>query len=126
MQHDGEHPAPEMGARPDPTKVTNQAALQRSSGTVWIVMGGLFLLAALVPLGAFAFAGSGRSAGLAIPVGVVLIVLYLALLLARLTIAQRRARLRVMAASMLTMAVVALIGVASCAWIEAAAGAAAG
>ena len=112
-------PSPDSGGpRPDPTKMINQPALQRSRGTVWIVVAGLFLLAALVPFGALGFAGSGRSAGVAIVAGSIAIALYLALVIVRFAISEQRLRLRVMAACMLTMAFVSLVGVIVCAMIE--------
>lgn len=101
--------------RPDPTKMANQPALQRSRGMIWIVMGGLFLIISLVPLGALTFAGTGRSAGVAIVAALVIIVLYAALLGARFGIGRQRLRLRVMAGCMLAMAAVALIGL----WVSA-------
>lgn len=104
--------------RLDPTKMVNQPALQRSRGTIWIVMGGLFLLAALVPFGALIFGGSGRSAGLAITAAAIMILLYAALVTMRLAIARQKLRLRLMAVCMLTMAAVALLGIWLCALIE--------
>ncbi|WP_449278995.1 hypothetical protein [Leucobacter sp. GX24907] len=104
--------------RRDPTKMVNQPALRQSRGTIWIVMGGLFLIVVLIPFAGLAFAGSGRSAPLAMTIGVGLIVLYVALLVARVTISRRKLRLQVMAACMLTMAAVGLIGIWACAVIE--------
>ncbi|MFA5606156.1 MAG: hypothetical protein WDA07_03045 [Leucobacter sp.] len=104
--------------RPDPTKMANQPALQRSRGTIWIVMGGLFLIISLVPLGALIFAGTGRSAGVAIAAALVMIGLYAALLGAKFGIGKQRLRLRVMAGCMLAMAAVALIALWVCALIE--------
>ena len=46
----------------DPTKVLNQQSLRRSSGTIWLVMGALFLLASLFSFGVVMAGGSGASA----------------------------------------------------------------
>lgn len=96
----------------------NQPALQESSGTIWMVVGGLFLLAALVPLAALIFAGSGRSAGVAMVVSGLVIACYVVLLGARVVVTRRRVRLRTMAACMLTMAGVSLLGLVVCAILE--------
>ncbi|MBN9612697.1 MAG: hypothetical protein J0H64_04410 [Actinobacteria bacterium] len=108
------------GDRRDPTRVLNQAALQTSSGRIWIVMGGLFALISLVPLSLLIFAGNGWSRGVAIPVAVTVIVLFAAIVLARFVLRPGPLRLRVMAACMLAMAAVALGGVLACAIIESA------
>ena len=104
---------------PDPTRVLNQAALRRSTGTIWLVMGALFLLASLLSFGVVIAAGSGASTPLAITGGVVAIALYGAMVLVRLTVAGGPKRLRLLAACMLTMALVSLLGVWVCAFIEA-------
>lgn len=104
--------------RLDPTKMRNQPALQQSHGTIWIVMGGLFLVASLIPFGALIFAGSGRSTFTALAAAAILIVLYATLVTARFTVERRKPRLRIMAASMLTMAVASLLGIWLCALIE--------
>ena len=62
-------------------QVLNQAALRRSTGTIWLVMGALFLLASLLSFGVVIAAGSGASTPLAITGGVVAIALYGACLL---------------------------------------------
>lgn len=108
----------DRGERLDPTKMVNQPALQQSQGTIWIVVGGLFLVVALVPFGALIFGGSGRSAGLAIIAAVIIILLYAALVTMRLVVARQKLRLRLMAVCMLTMAAVALLGIWLCALIE--------
>lgn len=96
----------------------NQPALRQSRGTIWVVMGGLFLAASLIPFGALVFAGSGRSATVALIFGVILIALYAALVTARFAIAKRIWRLRFMAICMLSMAGIALIGIWVCSLIE--------
>src|SRR5690606_22044195 len=69
--------------RTDPTKMMNQPALQTSSGRIWLVMGGLFMVVSLIPLGALAFIRQGPSAPLAMVVGVGVIGLYAAMVGAR-------------------------------------------
>jgi len=112
-------PAP---APADPTKMVNQPALQTSSGRIWIVMGGLFAAVSLVPLALLIFQGNGRSRGVAILVAVLILTCYALLLAARFAVRRGPKRLRVMAASMLAMAAVALSGVWICALIESAPG----
>ena len=105
----------------DPTKVLNQPSLRRSSGTIWLVMGALFLLASLFSFGVVMAGGSGASTPLAITGGTIAIVLYGAMVLVRLVVGAGVKRLRLLAACLLTMAAVTLIGVWICAYIEAAA-----
>lgn len=110
---------PPVASRLDPTKMANQPALRTSNGLVWLIMGGLFAAASLVPFAALAFAGSGRSRGVALTAGAVVIVLYAAMLVIRFAVRPRLPRLRALAACMLTMAGVALVLVWVCLLIEA-------
>ena len=105
----------------DPTKVLNQPSLRRSSGTIWLVMGALFLIASLFSFGVVMAGGSGASMPLAITGGAIAIVLYGAMVLVRLVVGAGVKRLRLLAACLLTMALVSLVGVWVCAYIEAAA-----
>lgn len=102
----------------DPTRMVNQPALRTSSGRVWLVMGGLFAAVSLLPLGLLIFAGDGRSRGVAIPVAVAVVLLFAAIVVARLVLPGGPVRLRTMAACMITMAAVALLGVWVCGLIE--------
>ncbi len=104
--------------RPDPTKMINQPALQQSKGTIWVVMGGLFMLMSVIPFAALVFLGSGRSAPLALTVGIVVIALYVAMLVVRFSVTRQKLRLRVLAICMLSMAGIALIGIWVCSLIE--------
>lgn len=104
----------------DPTKMANQPALRTSSGLIWVVFGGLFAAAAMIPLGLLAFGSDGRSQGAAIPTAALILVLYGALLVVRFAVRQGPRRLRAMAVCMLSMAAVALVGVWSCLMIESA------
>ncbi|MFC5337665.1 hypothetical protein [Leucobacter denitrificans] len=117
MNEQSENPA-QNEPRPDPMKMINQPALQQSKGTIWIVMGGLFMLMSVIPFGALVFLGSGRSAPLALTVGIVVIALYVAMLVVRFTVDQQKLRLRVLAICMLSMAGIALIGIWVCSLIE--------
>lgn len=107
--------------RPDPTKMANQPALQTSSGTVWIVVGGLFLLASLVSFGAMVLGGNGQAVPVAIAGALLAVALYTALVVARFSVGPGTKRLRVMAICMLTMAFTSLLGIWICALIEGAA-----
>lgn len=115
-------PRPERSGDPagglDPTKMANQPALRTSSGRVWIVVGALFAAASLVPFGLLIFAGDGRSRPIATVAAVLVVVLYALLLVCRFTLRPGPGRLRAMAACMLTMAGVALVGIWICAVVE--------
>lgn len=105
-------------SRLDPTRVTNQPALRTSSGLVWLVMGGLFAAVSLIPFAMLIFTPDTRSGGLALAVAVAIIALYGAMVITRVVTRRRERRLRIMAGCMLTMALVALVGVGLCALIE--------
>lgn len=104
-------------ARPDPTKMTNQPALQTSSGLIWVVMGGLFAILSLVPLVMLIVSG-GASRPVAITAAALVVLLYALLVVLRVAIPPGPRRLRWLAVCMLTMALAALLGVWLCALIE--------
>lgn len=104
--------------QPDPTKMANQPALQKSSGTIWVVMGGLFLIASLISFGAVIVGGGGQATPLAVTISIAVIVLYLALLVTRFVVKRKPQRLRIMAGCMLSMAFLSLVGIWVCAMIE--------
>lgn len=104
------------GPRRDPTKVTNQPALRRSSGTIWLVMGGLLLIAGVAML-ALIIARGGAAVPVAIVSAALVLGLYAVLVIARFTVAGRITRLRVLAGAMLGMALVAVVGTIASAWI---------
>ncbi|WP_098406381.1 hypothetical protein [Paramicrobacterium agarici] len=87
----------------DPTKMANQPALRTSSGAIWLIVGAVLTvicLLVIVPLIQF-----GNPVTL---VGAVLVVvLYIAMIVVRLTIAARVTRLRVLA---VLFGLIALIG----------------
>lgn len=104
--------------RGDPTLMANQPALRSSEGTIWIVVAGLFALICLVPLGLLTVVDPRQSAPVAWITAILVVAAYAALLVTRWTVDHRERRLRLMAALMLAMAGVALIGMATCVMIE--------
>lgn len=113
-------PGESPGGRLDPTRMANQPALRTSSGLIWVIMGALFGVAALVSFGLLILNPEARSRGLAIGAVVLIVLLYAALLVSRFAIRPGPRRLRVMAACMLSMAGLSLLGIWVCALIEAA------
>lgn len=95
--------------RLDPTKIRDQPALRSSSGTVWIVSGGLFLLVVAAVL-AWIFVSSGTATPVAVATGVAVVALYLVLLVARFVARPGKVRLRIMAVAMIGMALVSVVG----------------
>lgn len=90
----------------DPTLVRNQPALTTSTGRSWLIVGALFTvisLAVLVPMTAL------PPSGVALTAAIVDVVLYLAMLAARFTVAPGRRRLGLMAAALLAIAAVSLV-----------------
>lgn len=114
------YPRNPTGEPLDPTKMVNQPSLRTSHGLVWLIVGGLFAAASLIPFSLLAFAGTGRSTGAAITVGIVILVLYAAMLVSRFAIRPGPVRLWVLAGCMLAMALAALIGVWVCIALESA------
>lgn len=100
----------------DPTKMKNQPALQTSTGLVWLVMGGIFAAVSLIPFVYFVFAGEGSVRGLAVAVTLVVLSLYAAMFVVRFTVRAGPTRLWGMAACLLAMAAVGLVG----SWMSAA------
>lgn len=101
---------PRDETRKDPTKVLNQPALQTSNGTIWVVLGGLFAAAVLVPF-VLLIASGGASATWSLTMAIAVVALYALLVVLRFAIRPGTTRLRWLAACMLTMAAVALVGV---------------
>lgn len=98
-------PARDPSPQTDPTRVGNQSALTTSTGRSWLILGGLFAaiaVAILVPMTAL------PPAGLALGALIAVALLYGVMVVARLTIAPGRRRLRLMAAGMLGIAAVSL------------------
>ena len=103
----------------DSTRIGDQPALRSSTGTVWIVAGGVFLIVIAGVLTAIMSAG-GPAVTYAITTIVVATALYLVLIIARFATRPGRGRLRVMAGTMIGMAVFSVIGLLLC--VSAAAG----
>lgn len=97
----------------DSRRISDQPALRSSSGTIWIVAGGVFLVVIAGVLAAVISSG-GPAIGYAITTIAVAGALYLVLLISRFAIRQGRVRLWVMAGSMIGMALVAIIGLVLC------------
>ncbi|WP_210604402.1 hypothetical protein [Brevibacterium oceani] len=94
-------------------RISDQPALRSSSGTIWIVAGGIFLIVVGGVLTAIIVTGS-TAVPTAITTIVIAGVLYLILLIARFVFRPGRVRLWVMAGAMIGMAVASLIGLVLC------------
>ncbi|MGC3021758.1 MULTISPECIES: hypothetical protein [unclassified Brevibacterium] len=97
----------------DSSNIGDQPSLRSSSGTIWIVAGGIFLVVISGVLAAVISSG-GQAVRTAITTIIIAAFLYLVLLIARFAVRPGAARLRVMAAAMIGMAVAALIGLVLC------------
>ena len=98
----------------DPTRQRNQPALTTSSGLIWLILGGLLAaisLVVLIPMLDFAPHGVALAAVIAI------VVLYAGMVAVRFAVPPGRLRLVLMAADMITIAVVALGAVLAVAWV---------
>lgn len=107
-----------FGASGDPTRMVNQPALRTSTGLIWLIIGAIFAACSLVPFVALILAEGRRSAGVATVVAALIVLLYLAMVVVRFVRRDRVTRLRTLAALMLTMAAIALIGGLLCVLIE--------
>lgn len=99
----------------DPTLVRNQSALTTSTGTIWLVVGGLFAaisLAVLIPMTAL------QPQGVALVAAIIVGALYLGMLVVRAAVRPGRLRLGLLAAGMLAIAAVALVAVIIVAWTQ--------
>jgi O-antigen/teichoic acid export membrane protein len=98
--------APGGDSRLDPTRVRNQPSLTSSTGSSWLIVGGLFTLIACVVLG---FLIPLQPAGLALVSVIVIVALYAAMIVVRFRVETQRRRLGWLATLMVTIAVVALV-----------------
>jgi len=101
-------PDPALARDSDPTRVANQAALTTSTGRSWLILGGLFAaiaVAILVPMTTL------PPGGLALGALIAVVALYGVMVVARLTVAPGRRRLRLMAGGMLGIAAVSLVAI---------------
>lgn len=114
----GSSPRSRLGrVREDPTLVRNQPALRTSSGTIWIIVGALFIAVCLIPLVGIVASGM-PAAAVAIATIVLMSVLYAAMVAVRFSATPGPLRLQRMAACFLGVAAVALIGMIVCVMIE--------
>lgn len=93
------------GREMDPTLMRNQAALRHSAGTVWVVIGALFTVVALVVfLPALPLQPTIAWIGV-----LAVMVLFSAMLLTRYAVADHRRRLLTLAALLIAIAAVSLV-----------------
>lgn len=92
----------------DPTRLRNQPALVSSTGSIWLILGGLFAGISIAVLAALVMR---QPAGLAMGAIVVIVVLYIAMALVKFLVRPGRLRLGVLASLMLAMAAIALTAV---------------
>ncbi|QTV80925.1 hypothetical protein [Microbacterium sp. NIBRBAC000506063] len=97
----------------DPTLMRNQPSLRTASGTVWVIIGALFVLACLIPLALIVLTGGPAVVAAVITIAVVLI-LYATIVVVRFSVPAGTRRLRTMAICLLGIAVVALAGMLLC------------
>lgn len=93
----------------DPTLMRNQPSLRSSSGTIWVVVGTLFVAVSLIPLVLVVTTGGAPATAAGITIGIVL-ALWVTIILARVIVADRVRRLRIMAVCLLGIAAAALVG----------------
>ncbi|REJ04185.1 hypothetical protein DY023_14860 [Microbacterium bovistercoris] len=100
----------------DPTLVRNQPALRTSSGRIWLVAGGVFLVLCAIPL-TLVLMSPGAARPMAWITLIATMLLYAGMIAVRLGAADHARRLRWLAVLMLGMAVVALAGLTVCTMI---------
>jgi hypothetical protein len=89
----------------DPTRLRDQPALTRSSGLIWLVVGGIF---AAIAFGVLVALVQLPPPGVALVAAVLVVALYAGMWLVRFVVRPGRRRLGLMAAGMLAIAAVAL------------------
>jgi hypothetical protein len=92
----------------DPTRVRSQPSLTTASGTIWIVVGGLFVA---VALGVLVPMTSMRPAGVALGAAIAVGAIYLAMVVVRVAVPAGRRRLGMLAVGMLLIAAISLVAV---------------
>jgi len=97
----------------DPTRLRDQPSLTRSSGAIWLIVGGIFTAIALGVLIAMV---QLPPPGVALVAAIVVAALYLGMLWVRFRVAPGRRRLGLLAAGMLSIAAVALAATLIVAW----------
>lgn len=104
--------------RPDPLRMGDQPALRTSEGRIWLVMGGLFAAVVIAAFSPLALDEERSSSGVALGAACVIAALYAAMIVVRFAVSRRVVRLRAMAACMLAMAAVGLVGMLLCLFVE--------
>lgn len=89
----------------DPTLIRNQAALRNSEGTIWLVVGAVFVGVALVVFLPF----TGDQPALAWASIAIVAALYVAMIVVRLAVRPRRARLVTLAVLLILVALTGLV-----------------
>lgn len=89
----------------DPTRQRDQPALTTSSGSVWLIVGGLL---AAISLAVLILEAALPPVGVAVTGAILVAALYLGMLLTRWRVRPRRLRLGILAALMIAIAAVAL------------------
>lgn len=102
---DGDVLRPKPGREDDPTLMRNQAAMRRSEGTAWLIIGALFLVAGLLVFG-LTLQLQPLVSAVAL---VALVALYAAMLVVRFTVTHHRPRMLALATLLIAMAVVSLV-----------------
>src|SRR5690606_22697238 len=106
--------------RRDPTRMANQPALTTSSGTIWIVMGALFVLVSAYPLSALLVFERGAAFPMAVTTAAVIVAFYILILITRFAAPQGRRRLQLMAGFFIAMVALAIVGLLICAGMQSA------
>ena len=90
----------------DPTRLRDQPALTRSSGLIWLVVGGIF---AAIAFGVLVALVRLPPPGVALVAAVLVVALYGGMWLVRFVVRPGRRRLGLLAGGMLAIAAVALV-----------------
>jgi len=102
----------------DPTRMSNQPALTTSSGTIWIVVGALFVLVSAYPLSALLVFEPGVAFPVAVVTAVVIALSYALVVITRFVVPRGRRRLRVMAGFFIAMVALTVVGLLVCAAMQ--------
>lgn len=92
----------------DPTRIREQRSLSNSTGTIWLVVGGLLTVVSATIFGLL----TSLEATLALAGLAIVVLLYLAMIAVRLAVPVGRRRLGLMAACMLATAATSLVLIA--------------
>ncbi|HWM34585.1 MAG TPA: hypothetical protein VNR36_10150 [Pseudolysinimonas sp.] len=89
----------------DPTRLRSQPSLTTSSGAIWLIVGGLFVVVAGVVL---LFLAALPPAGVAVGALIAILVLYAAMVVVRFAVRRQRLMLGIQAVLLLAIAAVSL------------------